>query len=84
LIGSFFCIASGDLPCERREVGRRKLAAIARKWRDRPKMPGALRLQTQACDLYRFVHGKLVHLHWCPEQVRRDRLMKPDDPNPPM
>ena len=32
-------------------------------------------------DLYRFVHGKLVHLHWSPEQIaQRLRFMKPDDP----
>jgi hypothetical protein len=32
-------------------------------------------------DLYRFVHGKLVHLRWSPEQIaNRLRRMKPDDP----
>jgi transposase, IS30 family len=31
-------------------------------------------------DLYRFVHGKLVHMHWSPEQIaQRLRLMKPND-----
>jgi IS30 family transposase len=36
-------------------------------------------------DLYRFVHGKLVHLHWSPEQIaqiaQRLRLMNPDNPS---
>ena len=33
-------------------------------------------------DLYRFEHGKLLHLHWSPEQItQRLRLMKPDDPS---
>ena len=32
-------------------------------------------------DLYRIVHGKLVHLRWSPEQIaNRLRRMKPDDP----
>ena len=32
-------------------------------------------------DLYRFVHGKRVHLHWSPKQIaNRLRRMKPDDP----
>ena len=32
-------------------------------------------------DLYRFVHGKLVHLRWSPEQIaNRLQRMKPDDP----
>ena len=36
----------------------------------------------EGSDLYRFVHGKLVHLHWSPEQIaQRLRLMKPDDPS---
>ena len=31
--------------------------------------------------LYRFVHGKLVHLRWSPEQIGNSlRRMKPDDP----
>ena len=35
----------------------------------------------EGSDLYRFVHGKLVHLHWSPEQIaNRLQLMKPDDP----
>jgi IS30 family transposase len=45
----------------------------------------ALPPQTQACggsDLYLFIHGKLVHLHWSPEQIaQRLHLMKPDDPS---
>jgi IS30 family transposase len=37
----------------------------------------------EGSNLYRFVHGKLVHLHWSPEQIaQRLRLMKPDDPSP--
>jgi IS30 family transposase len=36
----------------------------------------------EGSDLYRFVHDKLVHLHWSPEQIaQRLRLMKPDDPS---
>ena len=32
-------------------------------------------------DLYRFVHGKLVHLRWSPEQIaNRLQRMTPDDP----
>lgn len=32
-------------------------------------------------DLYRFVHGKLVHLRWSPEQIANTlRRMKADDP----
>ena len=32
-------------------------------------------------DLYRFVHGKRVHLHWSPKQIANIlRRMKPDDP----
>jgi IS30 family transposase len=35
----------------------------------------------EGSDLYRFVHGKLVHLHWSPEQIaNRLQLIKPDDP----
>jgi IS30 family transposase len=49
-------------------------------------MPGARcrrkRKLVEGSDLYRFVHGKLVHLHWSPEQItQRLRLMKPDDPS---
>ena len=49
-------------------------------------MPGARcgrkRKLVEGSDLYRFVHGKLVHLHWSAEQIaQRLRLMKPDDPS---
>ena len=69
-----------------REVGR-KTVSIARKRRGRPVMPGARgrreRKLVEGSDLYRFVHGKLVHLHWSPAQIaQRLRLMKPDDPSP--
>ena len=34
----------------------------------------------EGSDLYRFVHGKLVHLHWSPEQIaQRLRFMTPDN-----
>ena len=36
----------------------------------------------EGSDLYRFVHGKLVHLHWSPERCQpntAERRCKPDE-----
>jgi IS30 family transposase len=56
------------------QAARRVYEARRRRCRRKRKL-------AEGGDLYRFVHGNFVHLHWSPEQIaQRLRLMKPDDP----
>ena len=56
------------------QVGRRVYDAQRTRCRRTRKL-------AKGGGLHRFVHGKLVHLHWSPVQIaQRLRLMKPDDP----
>jgi IS30 family transposase len=65
-----------ELASGRQDDGRARRVYNERRARCRRK-----RKLVEWADLYRFVHGKLVHLCWSPEQLaNRLRRMKPDDP----
>jgi len=85
MIGRSLCRPASTIS---RELARRSLDdgvycpyAARVVYDERRKRCRRKRKLAQGSELYRFVHGKLVHLHWSPEQIEnRLQLMKPDDP----
>lgn len=70
-----------ELVCGRHDDGGYCPQAARRVYDERRARCRHKRNLVEGSEQYRFVHGKLVHLRWSPEQIAiRLRRVKPDDP----